>query len=280
MNYEEPADQKVWGIIGLGFTLVVLIGAIDYLTGAYFSFSIFYLIPIYIVSRRGGLYAGIFISICGAIAWLAADLMGDLKYPNRLIPFWNAFVRLSIFLVVAYLVCKLQESYQTERNLARKDSLTGALNGRYFSEIAEKEIERVRRYDRPLTIAYFDIDNFKGINDKFGHSTGDDLLRSVAEVARKNIRSIDFVARLGGDEFAILMPETGYESATVALVKLKNLLQDAMNNNRWPVTFSIGAVTYLKPPGSIDDAIEKADHLMYSAKNGGKNIIKQDVIGE
>ena len=267
-----------WGLTGLGIVLVILFGVVDYLTGDYLALSLFYLIPIYIVTHNRGLYSGILISIFSAVTWLSADLVGNMNYPHPFIPYWNASLMLGFFLIVTYLLYRLEKTLASEQHLARTDSLTGAMNGRYFHELAVSEIERVRRYKHPMTIAFLDVDNFKEINDRLGHSAGDVLLCSLSDAIKKNIRTTDIVARLGGDEFAILMPETDYESAQAVLVKLQNLLLDVMHNNHWPVTFSIGAITYHRPPVSVDEAINKADNLMYSAKNTGKNKIKQDII--
>ena len=267
-----------WATMGISIVLVIALGVVDYQTGDYLHLSLFYLIPIYLVTHKSGLYPGIFISVVCAITWLGADLMGSINYPHPFIPYWNASLMLGFFLIVTYLLYRLEKTLASEQYLARTDSLTGAMNGRYFNELAVSEIERVRRYKHPMTIAFLDVDHFKEINDRLGHSAGDALLRSLSDAIKRNIRTTDIVARLGGDEFAILMPETGYESAQVVLVKLQDLLLDVMNNNHWPVTFSIGAITYHRPPVSVDEAINKADNLMYSAKNAGKNKIRQDII--
>ncbi|MEK7448876.1 MAG: GGDEF domain-containing protein, partial [Planctomycetota bacterium] len=98
------------------------------------------------------------------------------------------------------------------------------------------------------------------------------------QTIRKNIRSVDIVGRLGGDEFCLLLPETGYDSAQIVLQKLRRVLLESMEEARWSVTFSIGALTYITLPDSIDDIIIKADHLMYSVKNNGKNAIKHELV--
>ena len=96
-------------------------------------------------------------------------------------------------------------------------SITGAANWRYFEEYAQKEIVRERRSKRPLTLAYFDLDNFKQINDSFGHDVGDDLLKMVAKIIQSQLRPSDMLSRVGGDEFAILLSETGYDGANIGL---------------------------------------------------------------
>lgn len=146
-----------------------------------------------------------------------------------------------------------------------------------FLELLSWEVERFRRHQRPLTLAYLDVDNFKTVNDSYGHSVGDQLLRSLSHTLKTNIRSVDIVARLGGDEFALLLPETDYRSAQVVVTRLQDKLLAAMAVKSFPVGFSIGVVTFLSLPESIDEMIELVDHLMYDVKNSGKNRLKHEV---
>jgi diguanylate cyclase (GGDEF)-like protein len=121
------------------------------------------------------------------------------------------------------------------------------------------------------------VDDFKQVNDHLGHSAGDRLLRTVADTIRENVRGIDVVARLGGDEFAILMPETDGAAAGVVVRRVRRRLLDAARAGGWPVTFSIGVVTFDTPPASCDEMLQAADDLMYAAKRHGKNAIRQRV---
>jgi diguanylate cyclase (GGDEF)-like protein len=128
-------------------------------------------------------------------------------------------------------------------------------------------------------VAYLDLDNFKEVNDRFGHSRGDSLLRLVAATIRTNLRKTDMVARLGGDEFALLLPETGYEPAAAVLRKIHQLLLGKMQRCGYPVTCSIGAVTFLRPAESVEELIKRADACMYAAKRGGKDRMKHVLVG-
>jgi diguanylate cyclase (GGDEF)-like protein len=159
------------------------------------------------------------------------------------------------------------------------DPLTGAANARAFRGRARDEIDRSRRYGRPFTLAYVDLDNFKAVNDRFGHSAGDNLLRLVTDNIRKNLRTTDIFARVGGDEFVLLLPETGPESARAVLDKLQDKVTSSLQEAKWPVTLSVGAVIYLSPPDSVDAMIVQADNLMYQVKHSGKNRIRQEVHG-
>ena len=170
---------------------------------------------------------------------------------------------------------RLRESQEArleaERKLARCDALTGLGNRRAFYERAEAERKRAARYDRPLSVAYIDFDNFKQVNDTSGHEAGDQLLVSVAGILEKNLRAEDFAARLGGDEFAVLLPETGHAAAAFAINKLHRLLTAAMKEKNSLVTFSIGLVTYERAPENTELMVQKADEMMYMVKRQGKN---------
>jgi diguanylate cyclase (GGDEF)-like protein len=138
-------------------------------------------------------------------------------------------------------------------------------------------IERARRDRQPTSIAYIDCDDFKRINDRFGHSTGDQLLKVVAATLMERVRKSDVVARLGGDEFAVLLPETPSQSAQEVIQGLKTGLLDRMQTHAWPVTFSIGVATFVTPPTTLNEMIELSDTLMYTVKRAGKNMIKHHV---
>jgi diguanylate cyclase (GGDEF)-like protein len=167
-----------------------------------------------------------------------------------------------------------KKATEREREFARIDNLTGAANPRCFYDLAQMEIERFQRYKHPFTLAYIDLDNFKTVNDQFGHPTGDQVLRIVASSARKYLRKTDVIARLGGDEFALLLPETSEESARVALSKIQSELLEEMRIGNWPITFSIGVLTCNVAPHTTEELVRMADELMYSVKHESKNSIK------
>ena len=255
----------------IGILLVLLIGIIDLITGYQISFSIFYLIPIMWITWQSGKKSGFFISLLSAIAWLEADLLAEHFYTHPAIPYWNAFMRFGIFVLITYILSILKKSLENEKKLARLDHLTQAANYRSFSEAIFLEIQRAQRYKHPFSLAYLDLDNFKLVNDRFGHEAGNKLLQETVALMQTETRKTDLVGRLGGDEFAILMPETDKRSARDVLVRIKNKFALEMENKNYQVSMSIGCITYLDVPVEVDDILQKADELMYSIKKRGKD---------
>jgi diguanylate cyclase (GGDEF)-like protein len=259
-------------------TLAAVLGAIwvQYKLGQHYHIHMFFLLPVIIVSWYSGRRAGNLFSLLCVLGWMVADLSMRLGTP-----FWaelfNDFVRLSVLLIVVLMASRLRIALDREHDMARRDTLTGLANRRAFYELGEIEAERSRRYGRPFTALFFDLDNFKAVNDSKGHDEGDRLLKTVAEILHSRLRTTDICGRLGGDEFAVLLPETGEKAAAIFAAELRASLIEAMEKHGWPVTFSIGVATFNTMPASLDQLIEKADSLMYLVKQGGKNAIRQEV---
>ncbi|MEW6531417.1 MAG: GGDEF domain-containing protein [Thermodesulfobacteriota bacterium] len=243
----------------------------DFLTGEELSFSIFYLIPVVLVSTCVGWLEGILVSLLCASTWLVAEHASGRVYSHPLFLYWNTLVRLGFFLVVTLSLARMRSSWEALEKISRKDPLTGTLNSRAFHETAQREIEGTSRHWHPYTLAYLDIDDFKAVNDSLGHAAGDELLVTVAGTLADNIRNSDVLARVGGDEFVILFPETGVARARRAMHRLKDNVAQKMKGKRWPVTLSVGLVTFLTPADSVDTMLQQADGLMYEAKRSGKN---------
>ncbi|WP_190464489.1 GGDEF domain-containing protein [Aerosakkonema funiforme] len=261
-------------LLVLSFFLVFIIGLIDYLINNDISLSIFYLIPISIATWYAGDKFGILISFTSAIAWFISNvnsIESPLSSPSH---YWNASVRLGFFLTVSYLLSELKMARNREKKLVRTDPTTGVENRLAFNELASMEIKRARRYGHSFTVVYIDIDDFKNINDYGSYKLGDTVLQTLAQQLRNSVRDTDIIARMGGDEFAVLLPGIGYDTAETVIARLQQQLVHLMDENKWPATFSIGAITFLNPPESVEEIIEKSDYLMYCIKNDGKNKVE------
>jgi diguanylate cyclase (GGDEF)-like protein len=264
-------------VVTAALLLVSLLGALDYLNGPDVSLLIFYGAPVFVAAWYVGRGAGFAACAASGLAWFAVAHMTSEHYASPLIAYWNAFVRLGSIVVLAHLVASFRTSLAKERELARTDYLTGAFNGRSFAEAAGGEIERARRHGHTFSVAFLDVDDFKLVNDRLGHSAGDRLLMLVADTLRANVRAVDVVARLGGDEFAVLMPETDERSSELMLRRVRRQLLEAARDKGWPVTFSAGLITWVEPPAGVDEMLRAADELMYAAKRHGKNAVRHAV---
>jgi diguanylate cyclase (GGDEF)-like protein len=250
------------------------VGYFDYRVEYRVSLSIFYLLPIATAAWLVGKRPALALAGVGAFTWFLADYLSTDQLGHPLYPYWNALVMLCFFLISSLFVSATRASLDQEKTLARTDHLTGLANRISFYERAADELERARRFDRPLAIAFLDCDQFKAINDRFGHQAGDELLKAVADLMRLHLRHLDCPARLGGDEFIVLLPETGPDEAEAVIARLRVLLVAAMKDRGWPVTFSIGLASFERPPETVEEMVHRSDALMYQVKNQGMDAIK------
>jgi diguanylate cyclase (GGDEF)-like protein len=274
VSFLEKQPKSV--ILGVSFLIECAIGIIDYFIIIDMYLFAFYLIPVSITTWFVGRRWGIFMAISSAIIWLITAIHSTI-YPYLWLSYWNAIIILIFFAIVADLLGMIKLTYEREKKYARIDPLTEIINRRFFLEMLEQEIGRFDRYQHPFTLAYFDLDNFKTVNDWFGHSVGDRLLKLIAQTIQNQVRAVDVFARLGGDEFALLLPETDYESAEVVLFRLQQQVSTIFKDEYLNVSLSIGAITFKKEPLSVDMAIERVDHLMYEVKRHGKDNLKHEI---
>ena len=144
-------------------------------------------------------------------------------------------------------------------------------------DLKEKLSDLVRKIhskeSKSFSAIYFDLDNFKKVNDKYGHREGDKVLRTIGKVIRYHIREVDVFARVGGDEFVLIMPDITDSIILKRIYVIRKLLLQAMKRRKWPVTFSIGLVKFHKIPQNVMEILKIADETMYLAKKSGKNRI-------
>jgi diguanylate cyclase (GGDEF)-like protein len=256
--------------IGRGCIVSVLaLGVLEYSVGPELTFSVFYLLPIaaaawYGTARSGPLVCGLAASVAGVVGLLTPP-----DPPSLWVAGWNTGVLLILFLGVGALVSWLRDAKEMQRTVALSDPLTGLANTRAFLDRLGDEIARGLRHGRVFTLVYLDLDRFKEVNDRLGHAEGDRVLTRIAAMMRETLRASDLPARLGGDEFGILLPETPFAQAERALGKLRDRVVEEMGKNDWPVTLSMGAVTFESTVETADDAVRIADGLMYAAKASG-----------
>jgi diguanylate cyclase (GGDEF)-like protein len=265
------ARAPAWLVTGGAIVVMAAVGFVDLLTDPNLGFSSLYVLPVLIASWRGPRAAGMALATIGAVIWTLAPVPHLPETTLAFVSLWNLVVRLTTLALVAWLVGELRTQLALAERSARTDHLTGLATRGWFLEHLAREVERAQRYAHPLTIAYIDIDDFKPVNDKFGHRAGDLLLQRIARTLQEQVRDFDLAGRLGGDEFMLLLLETGTDHARATIERLAEALRGATRDEGHPVTFSIGVLTYQHPPNDPSAAMVQADELMYEVKRGGKD---------
>ena len=170
---------------------------------------------------------------------------------------------------------ELQQYKKALKKLASLDELTGLDNRRFFLEKAEMELMRVQRYKRSLSVMIYDLDNFKNINDTYGHPFGDKVLKKVADITKDTFREVDMFGRLGGEEFAVMVPETNLQGAIIAAERFRKAIDlmevETDDGEMVQVSISIGLSMYPSNGCDLNTLIKGADVALYQAKKNGKN---------
>ncbi|WP_310439803.1 diguanylate cyclase [Sulfuricurvum sp.] len=170
----------------------------------------------------------------------------------------------------------IQDYYEKLQELSDRDYLTGLYNRRKFEEFLTYEVKRSVRHRHKFTVLMIDLDNFKYINDTYGHASGDLVLKEVTNIFGSNLRNADVLARIGGDEFAVILPETSYESGYAVVEKLRSSLEVtpiSLMFDQVSLTASFGIAEYPEQGENIETLLTGSDLAMYKAKRAGKNTI-------
>jgi diguanylate cyclase (GGDEF)-like protein len=262
-----------WAVLLLSVLGVVLIGWANYFSEAALRIDLWALLaaPVTIVAWAYPLRFSLVFASLAALVGVASNnfashfslAAGAGETVLFLASFWFAAV------VVNYLAATLAR----QTHLASFDALTETVNTTSFDEFVGRELARGKRYDRPTTVAFLDVDDFKKINDAYGHQAGDDALQCVATAMRQQVRGTDTVGRLGGDEFGILLPEASEQAARVVLDRIATSVRELAAENIWPISVSIGATTLAgtRSDVTVDEVIKHADDAMYRVKSANKD---------
>ena len=253
----------------VAFGLVVAVGTAEALSGFEVSLLLLYAVPVALAAwavtpRTAYTLAAVAVTLPTLFAALAGEPIGWAVI-------WSVLSNFVLLGIIVMLLTTLRRRLSDEAAFVATDTLTGLLNRGSFIAQLDAELTRAARYGRAFTLAYVDLDNFKGVNDLEGHDAGDELLRRIADALRSSTRQTDVLGRLGGDEFAAVLPEiTGGATGSV-LENLRKQLIRAMEKGGWPVTFSIGAVTFETLIDTSREALRVADEAMYAVKRSGKD---------
>ncbi|RMH59200.1 MAG: GGDEF domain-containing protein [Candidatus Hydrogenedentota bacterium] len=179
--------------------------------------------------------------------------------------------KLSLLIREIALGIRKAELYLKIQELAIRDALTNLYVPWYFKQRLDEECKRATLYEREVPLIMIDIDHFKGVNDTYGHSTGDEVLKKVAEIIHASLREVDFVSRYGGEEFAVILPEIDFETAMMIAERLRS---SVAQYDRFPtgrVTISVGVAAFPRHADSSEHLISAADAALYEAKKTGRN---------
>ncbi|MBX3460083.1 MAG: GGDEF domain-containing protein [Planctomycetes bacterium] len=252
---------------------VAALGYIDYVTGTEIRSAVFYVVPIagaaWLLSRRHV----VIVVLASGLAWALAQY-----YEEEWLPFWilawNEFAALVIFALVGALVSGFKRErdrarglLEREREMARTDPLTGLANSRAFRERLQTDADRALRDGQPLCLLYLDLDNFKKVNDRYGHGAGDEALRAIAQAMRAGLRATDMAARMGGDEFVALLWRASAAEAHEVGERMRQVVAGvAAKYPQCGLDASVGIAWFESPSADIDRKINRADEAMYEAK--------------
>ncbi|WP_256414499.1 GGDEF domain-containing protein [Acinetobacter sp. 5862] len=251
--------------------ITAVLGMIDLATGYEYSFSVFYLLPVSIAAWYDQYKITVLTIMLSGMTWLIADIHAGHPYSNTFIPFWNAFVRLGFFSIVAFLLIHVRKNWQEMKNLAMKDQLTSLDNSRAL-DIEYRILRKLNfRKQSLFAVGIIDLDGFKAVNDTHGHHRGDEVLLQFSQILKKSCRSSDIVARLGGDEFAIILLDIDETQAYLCDHHLRTLFAESGLNQKYGVDFSMGLAILSELPENLEDATKTADQLMYQSKSLGKS---------
>lgn len=185
----------------------------------------------------------------------------------------NAILWFIAIIQFKHVINDLVEENERWKKEATYDNLTGVINRGIFTKQMRDEIERSNRYEKNFSFIMLDIDNFKTINDNYGHQKGDEVLKSLGKILLRAVRTMDRVGRLGGEEFGVFLPETDIDGAISIAERIQNEIKN-ININGNVVTISAGISSKTKEMETADSMYKKADEALYRSKNEGKNTIR------
>lgn len=226
------------------------------------------IVPVALAARYAGRGVGLGMAAAAAVCMLGASLQRDPAAASPLL-----FLSAAVWLLGLSFLAVVSTTSALHADSPSVDPLTGVDGAKLLHSAIDTEIGSCRDRGEPFTLACIDLDGLRAINRASGYETGDELLCAVAVVISCTRREGDRVARVGGDEFALLLPDTDAATATGRLIQVRARLMNEMQREGWPITFSIGAVTFENPPRAPERVLRIVDSLVYDAKQQGRDTI-------
>jgi diguanylate cyclase (GGDEF)-like protein len=208
--------------------------------------------------------------------WLGGEVIGAISAQSYQPNVYNEEDLTLLEMLASYAAIALENSrlFKKIQHLAITDSLTDIYNRRHLFELGQREFNRARRFKRPLSAIFIDIDHFKEVNDRYGHRAGDQVLILISRTIQEHIRDIDVIGRYGGEEFLLFIPEVNLETSRHIAERIRSSVELALSKSRFskhPVTISLGVVTLTDDTPSLAALVARADAAMYDAKRDGRN---------
>jgi len=253
----------LWQSLSIVCANTVVLTFLDYLVNSPHFTLPFFMLNVAFATLAFGQQVGAAAAVLSIFALAHADTVSG----AGLRPFteWGLFLTVLLAMVALLVrVNRLQED-------ALFDVVTGLRNHRYFQVRLREEVMRSDRNGKPTSLVVIDLDNFKRVNDRFGHAVGDYVLRQVSHVLQSNARAADIVCRYGGEEITIILPETGMPEASLVAERLRQAVEKRNDRPGPAVTISLGVASYPDHADQTDSLIIAADTAMYEAKRAGKN---------
>jgi len=262
-------SQRLGVAIALSALLLAALVAIDGALGFQSAFRILYVLPLWFATRLGGRWAGAVLVLLGTWVGTTIDMRwGHLDSPVFIATLLLHFTALGIVMLI---IARMEEALWSARKQALRDPLTGLLNQRALKEFGGDAFHRAQALQEPLTAVVIDCNDFKRLNDEFGHSAGDHTLQLLARALETQTRQMDLVARVGGDEFVILLPGSDEEEARAVMARVEKEFEMRVQDAGYASSLSVGLAAATNNDKMFDTLLHRADGRMYKEKSRNKS---------
>lgn len=278
----QMSASRMKNIMEIAIFMVFFNSIIMYSGGHASPHKFLYLFVIITATLQFGMRAGFITATFSTLSLLVVDLMA-LKGTDVNFYFQNDLVLCSLFFLISWVLSKYMTAEKSIRgelvDIANIDSMTEVYNHRYFQDCLTRFFEDCSSKGQPLSLLFIDVDNFKRVNDLFGHFIGDRVLKDVAQTILKNVREDDVVCRYGGEEFTVLLPERDEEMALVIAERIRYAIEsEGIKEDQYKasvhVTVSVGVSVFPDKAKTREELIKKADFALYQAKLNKKNRVE------